>query len=101
MDDAQVPILPTDEDNAEERQEKVARDEDRPFSPPGDIKDTVADDNEMFDSQDVDSHQAYDEGKSNAAEVKDKGNRGIAGYNPPGYQPPQNGPVQTRDDDKP
>jgi hypothetical protein len=31
MDDTQVPILPTDEDNQEERQEKLGGDYTRPF----------------------------------------------------------------------
>jgi hypothetical protein len=59
MDDSQyVPILPTNEDSAEERQEKLPEDFTRPFSPPDDIKSTVADDNEIFDSGDADPHQA-------------------------------------------
>jgi hypothetical protein len=96
MDDAQVPILPTDEDNAEERQQKLAGDYTRPYSPPDDIKSTVGDDNEMFDSMDVDSHQAYDEGKSNAAEVNDSGDRGVKAYKPKNYTQPQHGPVIVR-----
>jgi hypothetical protein len=104
MDDTQVPILPSDEDNAEERQEKLPADYDRPFSPPDDVKSTVSDDNEMFDSMDVDPHQAYDEGKSNAAEVNDPGDRGVTGYKPKHYKPPQHGPVIVRklpQEDKP
>jgi hypothetical protein len=96
MDDTQVPILPTDEDNAEERQEKISGDYTRPFSPPDDMKETVGDDNQMFDSMDVDPHQVYDEGKSNAAEVEDPGDRGVAGYKPKNYQPPEHGPVIVR-----
>jgi hypothetical protein len=94
--DSQVPILPTDEDNSEERQEKLAQDNSRPYSPPSDVKSTVGDDNEVFDSMDVDSHQAYDENLSNAAEVDDPGNRGVRGYRPKDYVPPQNGPVRVR-----
>jgi hypothetical protein len=96
MDDTQVPILPTDEDNAEERQEKLVGDYTRPFSLPDDVESTVGDDNEMFDSMDVDAHQAYDEGKSNAAEVNDAGDRGVTGYRPKDYSPPQHGPVIVR-----
>jgi hypothetical protein len=96
MDDTQVPILPTDEENAEERQEKLPEDYDRPFSLPDDVKSTVKDDNEMFDSMDVDSHQAYDEGKSNAAEVNDPGERGVTSYKPKDYVPPKHGPVIVR-----
>jgi hypothetical protein len=96
MDDSQVPILPTDEDNAEERQQKIAGDYTRPFSPPDDVKETVSDDNQMFDSMDVDAHQAYDEGKSNAAEVNDPGDRGVGAYKPKNYSPPQHGPVIVR-----
>lgn len=94
--DSQVPILPTDEDNAEERQEKLVEDNDRPFSPPSDVKSTVPTDNEMFDSADADSHQAYDEDLSNAAEVDDPGDRGVRGYRPQNYSPPQHGPVKVR-----
>jgi hypothetical protein len=50
----------------------------------------------MFDSMDVDSHQAYDEGKSNAAEVNDPGDRGVRGYRPKNYNPPKHGPVIVR-----
>jgi hypothetical protein len=96
MDDTQVPILPTDEDNQEERQEKLGGDYTRPFSPPDDVKSSVSDDTEMFDSVDVDSHQAYDEGKSNAAEVNDPGDRGVRAYKPKHFSPPQNGPVVVR-----
>jgi hypothetical protein len=96
MDDVQVPILPTDEDNAEERQEKLVQDGDRPFSPPDDVKSTVSDDNQAFDSMDVDPQQAYDEGKSNAAEVNDAGDRGVTGYRPKNYSPPAHGPVKVR-----
>jgi hypothetical protein len=96
MDDTQVPILPTDEENAEERQEKLPEDNTRPYSPPDDVKSTVGDDNEVFDSMNVDSHQAYDENKSNAAEVNDPGDRGVKGYKPKDYAPPQNGPVKVR-----
>jgi hypothetical protein len=45
---------------------------------------------------DVDSHQAYDEGKSNAAEVNDPGDRGVRAYKPKHFSPPQNGPVVVR-----
>jgi hypothetical protein len=96
MDDSQVPILPTNEDNAEERQEKIIGDFTRPFSPPDDIASTVGDDNEMFDSMDVDPHQVYDEGKSNAAEVNDSGDRGVKAYKPKNYSEPQHGPVIVR-----
>jgi hypothetical protein len=96
MDDTQVPILPTDEDNAEERQEKLAGDYTRPYSPPDDIKSTVSDDNEMFDSMDVDSHEVYDVNKSNAAEVDDPRDRGVKGYKPKNYTNPQHGPVIVR-----
>jgi hypothetical protein len=88
--------LPTNEDNNEERLEKIAGDYTRPFSPPDDIKETVNDDNEMFDSADADAHQAYDEGKSNAAEVNDPGDRGVRRYRPQNYSPPQHGPVIVR-----
>jgi hypothetical protein len=47
----------------------------------------------MFDSMDADSHQAYDEGKSNAAEVNDPGDRGVRAYKPKNYTQPQHGPV--------
>jgi hypothetical protein len=100
MDDTQVPILPTDEDNAEERQEKIAGDYTRPFSPPDDVKSTVRDDNEMFDSMDADAHQAYDEGASNAAEVNDPGDRGVRAYKPKRYTEPQHGPVIMRKSSK-
>jgi hypothetical protein len=60
MDDTQIPILPSNEDNAEERQQKLSEDYTRPFSLPDDVKSTVSDDNQMFDSMDADSHQAYD-----------------------------------------
>jgi hypothetical protein len=93
MNDTQVPILPTDEENNEERQEKLAGDYTRPFSPPDDVKSTVDENNQMFDSMDVDPHQVYDEGKSNAAEVNDPGERGVRGYKPKNYSPPQHGPV--------
>jgi hypothetical protein len=96
MDDTQVPILPTDEDNAEERQEKLVGDYTRPFSPPDDVKSTVKTDNEMFDSMDVDTHQTYDEGASNAAEVNDAGDRGVRAYKPKHYTEPQHGPVIVR-----
>jgi hypothetical protein len=96
MDDSQVPILPTNEDSPEERLEKLPEDHDRPFSMPDDVKSTVGDDNEMFDSMDVDPHQAYDEGKSNAAEVNDPGDRGVKAYKPRDYVPPKHGPVIVR-----
>jgi hypothetical protein len=96
MDDTQVPILPSDEDNAEERLEKLPEDNDRSFSPPDDVKSTVPDDNEVYDSMDDDEHQAYDEGKSNAAEVNDPGDRGVKVYRPKDYSPPQHGPVKVR-----
>jgi hypothetical protein len=96
MDDSQVPILPTNEDNSEERLEKLPQDHDRPFSLPEDVKSTVPDENEVFDSMDVDPHQAYDEGKSNAAEVNDPGDRGITGFRPKNYAPPEHGPVIVR-----
>jgi hypothetical protein len=96
MDDTQVPILPTNEDSSEERQEKLPEDYDRPFSLPDDVKSAVGDDNEMFDSMDVDPHQAYDEGKSNAAEVNDPGDRGVKAYKPKDYSQPQHGPVIVR-----
>jgi hypothetical protein len=96
MNDSQVPILPSDEDTAEERQEKLSQDYTRPFSPPDDVKSTVGDDNQVFDSMDVDPHQVYDEGKSNAAEANDPGDRGVKGYRPKDYAPPQNGPVKVR-----
>jgi hypothetical protein len=96
MDDTQVPILPTNEDNAEEREEKLSGEFSRPFSPPDDVKNTVGDDNEMFDSMDADSHQAYDEGSSNAAEVNDPGDRGVRAYKPKNYTQPQHGPVVVR-----
>jgi hypothetical protein len=87
MDDTQVPILPTDEDNAEERQEKLVGDYTRPFSPPDDVKSTVKTDNEMFDSMDADTH---------AAEVNDAGDRGVRAYKPKHYTEPQHGPVIVR-----
>jgi hypothetical protein len=96
MNDSQVPILPTDEDNQEERQEKLAGDFTRPYSLPDDVKSTVGDDNEMFDSMDVDTQQAYDEGASNAAEVNDPGDRGVRAYKPKRYTEPQHGPVIMR-----
>jgi hypothetical protein len=96
MDDTQMPILPMDEDNAEEKQQKIAGDYTRPFSPPDDIKETVGDDNQVFDSGDVDPHQVYDEGGSNAAEVNNPGDRGVADYKPKNYHPPQHGPVIVR-----
>jgi hypothetical protein len=86
MSDSQVPILPTNEENDEERLEKIAGDYTRPFSPPDDTKETVKDD----------THQAYDEGKSNAAEVNDPGDRGVRGYRPKNYNPPKHGPVIVR-----
>jgi hypothetical protein len=98
-DDTQLPVLPSNEDSSEERQEKLPQDPARPFSPPADVKSSVPTDNEMSDSADVDSHQAYDEGVSNAAEVNDPGNRGVQNYNPPGYQPPQNSPIETATDE--
>ncbi len=85
MDDIQVPILPRGEDNAEERQEKIG-DETPPFSPPDDIKDTISDTNQAFDSQDEDSQEVYDSGKS----VQDPGDRGIKGFNPPNISDSQN-----------
>jgi|GEM_PF-6448184 len=96
-DDTQIPILPSNEDNAEERLEKIG-DETPPFSPPDDVASTVPTQNQAYDSADVDSHQAYDENTSNAAEVNDPGDRGVEGYNPPGHQPPQDGPVKTSQD---
>jgi hypothetical protein len=96
MDDSQIPILPTNEDSKEERQEKLYGDFTRPFSPPDDVKSTVGDDNEVYDSADTDSHQAYDENLSNSAEVNDPGDRGVRDFKPKDYNPPQHGPVVVR-----
>jgi hypothetical protein len=92
MSDSQVPILPTDEDNAEERQEKLAGDFTRPFSPPDDVKKPVPIDNEVYDSMDEDPHEVYDAHLS----VEDPGDRGVRGYRPKNYSPPQHGPVIVR-----
>jgi hypothetical protein len=100
MDSTQMPILPSDEDNAEERQQKLSGDYTRPFSLPDDVKSTVNDDNEMFDSMDADPHQAYDENKSNAAEVNDPGDRGVRAYKPKNFSQPQHGPVIVRKQQK-
>jgi hypothetical protein len=91
-----VQILPSNEDSKEERQEKLSGDYTRPFSPPDDVKSTVGSDNQAFDSADVSTQQAYDENISNAAEVNDPGDRGVKGYRPKDYSPPQNGPVKVR-----
>lgn len=75
--------LPLDEDNAEERQEKLPQDNDQPFSLPDDVQETVPDTNQVVDDSDADAHQAYDEGLDNAAGVEDNSSQNaVEDYNP-------------------
>jgi hypothetical protein len=81
------------EDNEEEKQEKLAQDNSRPFSPPSGTKDTIPKDHQSLETN-IDEHEWYDEGRDGAAEVTDPRDRGVAGYKPRSYAPPKHGPVK-------
>lgn len=71
-----------EEANDEEKQEKEDQDYSTPFSPPQGVQDTVPKDHPELDTN-MDSQEWYDEGRSGAAGVDDKGAGAVLGYTPP------------------
>lgn len=71
-----------EEADDEEKLEKQPQDFGTPFSPPEGVADNVPKDHPEVDTN-MGIQQWYDEGRSAATGVEDKGGEGVLGYTPP------------------
>lgn len=88
-----------EEENDEEKEEKLPNDYSSPFSPPEGQQDRIPQDHQSLDALNSDQ-EWYDEGREGEAETHDPGDQGIKGYHPKDETPPKNGPVESHEQEE-